>query len=91
MANTSHRVGTNNSSGEILEVIRGNHNLSEAFGRFQEHLRANQVDLLKTPATLGPWLEFDPEQERFRGEFADQANALLKRNYREPFVVPEQI
>jgi predicted dehydrogenase len=91
MANTSHRIGAQVPSGRILEVVRGNHNLSEAFGRFQEHLRANEVDVLKTPATLGPWLEFDPQQERFRGEFADQANALLKRDYREPFVVPDEV
>jgi predicted dehydrogenase len=91
LANTSYRIGTTRSPEEIRGVIQGNQKLSEAFGRFQKHLKANQVDLVRTPATLGPWLEFDPEQERFTGQFADQANAFLTRHYREPFVVPEQI
>ena len=38
---------------------------------------------------MGPWLSFDPDGERFIGEFADQANALSRREYREPFTVPE--
>jgi hypothetical protein len=65
--------------------------MSEAFGRFGEHLRANGVDIEKTPAILGPWLTMDSSKERFVGDFADQANQLLSRNYREPFVVPEKV
>jgi predicted dehydrogenase len=91
LANTSHRIGETASTGEILETIQGNHNLSEAFGRFQDHLTSNHVDLNVTHATLGPWVEFDPEQERFTGDFAERANALRSRDYREPFVVPEQV
>jgi hypothetical protein len=91
LSNTSYRIGSTASPGEIREVIRGNQKLDEAFGRFQDHLKVNEVDLEETQATLGPWVEFDPRQERFKGEFADQANALLKRDYREPFVVPEQV
>jgi predicted dehydrogenase len=91
IVNTSHRIGQSASTGEILDAIHGNHDLSEAFGRFQDHLRSNHVDLNVTKATLGPWLEIDHQWERFQGEFADQANALLKREYREPFVVPERV
>ena len=91
LSNTSHRIGSTTSPGEIQEVVRGNQRLSEAFSRFQDHLKANEVDLEETQATLGPWLEFDPQQERFKGQFADQANTLLKRDYREPFVVPDQV
>jgi hypothetical protein len=38
---------------------------------------------------MGPWLTFDPDQERFTGDFAAQANALSRRVHREPFTVPE--
>jgi hypothetical protein len=31
---------------------------------------------------------FDPKQERFVGDFADDANNLSRRQYRKPFVVP---
>ena len=32
----------------------------------------------KASYTVGPWLTFDPQTERFTGEKADAANALLK-------------
>jgi len=40
---------------------------------------------------LGRVLSFDPASERFVGEGAPEANALLTRKYREPFVVPEKV
>ena len=52
-------------------------------------MRANGVDLDKTPATLGEVLKMNPKTERFIGN--EKANALLTRNYRKPFVVPEKI
>jgi hypothetical protein len=33
----------------------------------------------------------DPDTERFVGEFSDAANQLVFREYRPPFVVPEQV
>ncbi len=36
-------------------------------------------------------LTFDPTTETFVGACADQANGYLKREYREPFVLPEQV
>ena len=53
------------------------------------HLEANEVDLKKTPLTLGPKLTFDPKTETFPGNA--QANELLTRDYREPFVVPQSV
>ena len=61
--------------------------LSDAVARYREHLRANEIDFAATEV-LGPWLSFDPSQERFTGESAAEANALLRRVDREPFVVP---
>jgi len=63
----------------------------EAFERFQEHLAVNGVDLSKDRAVHGPWLEMDPEAEKFTGSDALVANALISRNYRRPFVVPEKV
>ena len=54
-----------------------------------EHLAANQVDFTKTPATLGLPLTVDAAHERFTGDSAAPANALLKRAYRPGFVVPQ--
>jgi hypothetical protein len=36
-------------------------------------------------------LSFDPKAERFTGERAEEANKLLRRDYRAPFVVPETV
>ncbi len=63
----------------------------EVYHRFKTHLAANQVDLGKTPATLGPMLTMDSNTERFTGDFSTEANMLLTRNYRRPFVVPDRI
>jgi predicted dehydrogenase len=89
MANVSHRLGANSDPNAMIEATRGNPQWSDAYERFRHHLEANGVDLRKTPATLGPWVTMDSKSEKFVGEFADRANALSRREYREPFVVPE--
>jgi len=38
---------------------------------------------------VGPWLDYDPKTERHTGQFASQANALLKDHNRDGFVVPK--
>jgi hypothetical protein len=88
MANISHRLGKLSSPEEILERTRGNAQLTDAFERCRDYLRANGVDLSSNRACLGPWLSFDPEQECFVGDFAEQADALSRREYRVPFAVP---
>jgi hypothetical protein len=44
------------------------------------------VDLKRTPFSIGPLLKFDPQTETFIGN--EKANAMLTREYRDPFVVP---
>ena len=91
MANISHRLGKQADRDKILEAIRGNSDMVETFERFQEHLLVNGVDLQQTPRMQGPWLTMDADQEKFIGEFAEEANKLVTRDYRAPFVVPEQV
>jgi hypothetical protein len=38
---------------------------------------------------VGPWLTYDPQMERHTGEFAAEANALLKDPHRKGFEIPE--
>ena len=87
--NVSFRLGKQSSPDEIREQIKGNKEAVETFGRMQEHLAANGVNIDGAKAVLGPWLKMNPKTERFVGN--DAANALLTRNYRAPFVVPEQV
>ena len=87
--NISYRLGADKSPDEIADAIKSDKNATESFGRMQEHLAANDVDLAKTKATLGAWLKMDPKTERFVNN--DQANAQLTRDYRKPFVVPKEV
>lgn len=91
MANISHRLGVEASTSQIREVIHGNKVFTKSFDRFLAHLDANGIDLQKTPAALGSMLEFNPNTEQFVGEFSEQANKLVSRDYRKPFVVPEKV
>jgi predicted dehydrogenase len=91
MANISHRLGKESAPEAIGESIQANRELSDAFERCREYLRANGVDLSATPAVLGPWVTYDPKQERFVTGFADQANRLSRREYRRPFVLPKLV
>ncbi len=63
----------------------------EAFERMRDHLRAEGVDPDSRTFCRGPLLEFDGAVERFIGPRADEANRLLTRAYRTPFVVPEKV
>jgi predicted dehydrogenase len=89
MANVSHRLGKPARPEAILETIHAKAELSDTFERCREYLRENEVNLETTPAVLGPWVTFDPKQERFVNDHAKEANALAQREYRPPFVVPE--
>ncbi|MGN6546630.1 MAG: gfo/Idh/MocA family oxidoreductase, partial [Aureliella sp.] len=55
----------------------------------RQHLKAYDIELTDSQIKLSPVLEVDVEKEHFVGPHADKANALLKREYRAPYVVPE--
>ena len=87
--NISYRLGKQGSPEELKEKLKGNADALDCLGRMQEHLKLNDVDLSKTPATMGEFLKMDPHSETFIGNRA--ANRMLSRNYRKPFVVPEKV
>ncbi|MDB6124584.1 MAG: oxidoreductase domain protein [Pedosphaera sp.] len=85
--NISHRLGKKMQPGAIHEAIKDNKEMCETLARMEEHLKVNNVDLAKTPAALGAFLKMDGITERFTNN--RQANHLLTREYRKPFVVPK--
>jgi predicted dehydrogenase len=87
--NISHRLGKTQSPEEIREAVKSNKDLAEALDRMEQHLAANNVDLKQTPATLGAVLKMNPKTERFIGNA--QADSMLTRDYRAPFVVQKKI
>jgi len=54
----------------------------------QGHYSCALVYLANTSYRLGRSLNFDPQKQRY---VDDDANRMLTRNYREPFVVPEEV
>jgi len=88
-ANISYQLGKTKSPDEVRDAVKNEKGVAEAFGRMEEHLVANNVDLKKATLTLGPVLEMNPKTERFTNNEA--ANKLLTREYRKGFVVPEKV
>ena len=91
MGNISYRLGRTALPEEIAQSAGSKKDLLDAFERASEHLSLHDVDLEKTPMTLGPWLTMDSGTERFTGEFSNEANMYLSRNYRAPFTVPAEV
>jgi predicted dehydrogenase len=91
MGNISYRLAKETPGAQIRDAITDEKTLAEAFDRLAAHLDANEIDPQKTPIRMGPMLTMDPQTERFKGPFSDAANMLVSRNYREPFVVPNEV
>jgi predicted dehydrogenase len=89
-AGISHRLGKPTPAQEIMEQVKSNDLLSNAFDRMASHLRANGVDVDSAPGalTLGPSLEMTPDTQMFVNN--DAANELRARHpQRAPFAVPD--
>lgn len=91
VGNISYRLGRAESPREIAREL-ADHRLCDevslTFDRMVDHLRDNGVDLEQTRLSLGPLLRIDPDREAFSG--SPEADALLTREYRPPFVVPTE-
>jgi predicted dehydrogenase len=87
--NISYLLGKKANPDEIKSRIKNDKNITEAFGRMEEHLGRHNVKLEDTKATLGVFLKMNPKTEQFEGNRA--ANRLLTREYRHPYVVPEKV
>lgn len=92
LANISVRTGEDSPAADVVARSGDEGVLSEVLERFSGQLSGLDVDFDKTPWQIGPSLTFDPANEAFiAGEHLDKANALLRREYRSPFVVPETV
>ena len=89
LANVSYRLGEKSSFNKKNKSFGSNKKGYEYFERMQEHLKENGLDLKETDYIVGRNLEFDAKTETIKGD--DEANALLSRNYRSPYIVPEKV
>ena len=85
--NISYRLGRPASLAEMRAQVKDIPAWSEMFERFVVHVKAHEIDPDARTVTLGPWLDLDPPNERFKDNA--EANRLVRGFYREPFVVPD--
>ncbi|MBL9122611.1 MAG: Gfo/Idh/MocA family oxidoreductase [Planctomycetaceae bacterium] len=86
LANISYRLGEKVSVEEVKARLGDSSENQETFGRFVAHLNDNKVNLEGTPLNFGLQLAINPETESFVNN--SQADAMLTREYRAPYVVP---
>lgn len=87
LGNISYRLGHIENRGEIIEKLSDEPATREAFARMVEHLGANEINPAAQSPMVGPWLDFDAENEQFLKN--SRANLLLTREYRRRFEVPK--
>lgn len=88
LANISYRIGIKMKPEEVRERLAGDKAALETLQDFDANLAANKIDVSVDNATVGPWVQFDPETEKFTGEFAEEANKLVNEEYRDEFKLP---
>jgi predicted dehydrogenase len=89
LANISYRLGTEVPFNKPAMAFGDNKEAAETLARMEEHLKDNGVALDGLDYRLGRKLTFDAATESFEGD--SEANRLLTRPYRAPFVVPERV
>lgn len=91
LANIGFQVGRPYSRAEAESIAPDLEQWSAILGDMEKHLAAFGVSVEGPEMRMSPILHHNEQSERFVGNYADAANAFLKRQYREPFVVPEII
>jgi hypothetical protein len=88
LGNISYRLGKPTEYNPQLGKISGNEFGTDALARMADHLKDSGVTFDGKNLLVGRKLDFDGKAERFNSD--DEANSLLTRKYRAPFVVAEK-
>jgi len=90
LGNISYYLGKQVPGTEKPESLNAHSEVQRSWASIQEALKnAIGLDLAKSTYQLGPTLKFDAQAEKFIGN--PEANKLLTRPEREPFVVPKEV
>jgi hypothetical protein len=90
LANISYRLGREAPFAEKPKDLGNNEHVLASVKAIEDQLvGALGMDLTKFKYTLGAKLQFCPKEEKFVGN--TEADKLLSRPYRAPFVVPEKV
>jgi predicted dehydrogenase len=88
LGNISYRLGQPTPFNGRTSAFGDNREAAETFARMQEHLRDNRVPLDGQTYRVGRRFNLDVANETILNDA--QANRMLTREYRQPFVVPER-
>lgn len=88
LANISYRLGKTLDRPAVGERLGKSSLVQETLSDFEANLGANGIDMISDQAITGPWLNFNPDTERFEGDLSPEANALLVEEYREGHQLP---
>ncbi len=90
LGNLSYRLGTEVPFNAETKAFGDDKAAYEALESMKHHLADKaKLDLAESTYRLGRKLDFDAKAEKFVGD--DEANKLLTRCYRKPYVVPEHV
>jgi predicted dehydrogenase len=89
LGNVSYRLGKEQPFNKKSNSLGDDKAAAETFARMQEHLKDNKVQLTEGNYRLGRRLTIDPKTETFVGD--KEADAMLTREYRKGFEVPEKV
>ncbi|MBY0460962.1 MAG: Gfo/Idh/MocA family oxidoreductase, partial [Gemmataceae bacterium] len=88
LGNISYRLGKESAFDAKLGKVTGSEFGTDALERMAEHLKDSGIKFDGKNLRVGPKLDFDPKTERFVNN--KEADALLTRNYRKGFAVPDK-
>jgi hypothetical protein len=84
-----HRKAGGNHFANFIKAVRSRKTSDQNAPVETAHLSSALAHLGNISYRMGRTLQFDPETERFVGD--SEADKLLTRPYRPPFVVPEHV
>jgi len=90
LGNISYRLGEQVPGTTRPGVLQEHEEVGKSFDAILQTVKGTLgLDLTKSTYQLGPKLEFNPETEKFVD--SPEADKLLTRDYRKPFVVTEEV
>ena len=89
LSNISYRLGKETEYDPKLGKLSGSEFGTETLGRMAEHLKDSGIKFDGKNLRVGRKLDFDGKAERFVND--KEADAMLTRNYRKDFAVPDKV
>jgi predicted dehydrogenase len=89
LGNISYRLGAPAEYNSSLGQVSGNGFATDSLTRMADHLKDSKITFNGKNLLVGRKLDFDGKSERFVND--KEADALLTRDYRKPFAIPEKV